>query len=154
MLSLENGLSLMQGEPRKQQCYDLAVRYAQAHFTGDCWFLMRDGKSVTDTLRVNEADLAGRVICLLREAAGSSNASLRERALFAMSYGGLYPEADSWQVWEWNSEKVDYVSIVHPHTKQYRAFQALADFEQQNPQGTSRYVSRCDEYVQFRKHYQ
>ena len=154
MLSLENGLSLLQGEPRRQQCYDLAVRYAQAHFTGDCWFLMRDGKSVTDTLRVNEADLAGRVISLLRETTGSSNTSLRERALFAMSYGGLYPEADRWQVWEWNNDEIDYVRIIHPHTKQYRAFQALADFEQQNTQGTSRYVSRCDEYLQFRKHYQ
>ena len=154
MLSLENGLSLLQGETRKQQCYDLAVRYAQAHFTGDCWFLMRDGKSVTDTLRVNEVDLADRVVSLLRETAGSSNTSLRERALFAKSYGGLYPDADSWQVWEWNDAEVEYVSVIHPHSTQYQAFQTLADFEQQNPQGVSRYVSRCDEYIQFRKHYQ
>jgi hypothetical protein len=151
MLELENGLSLLQGESRCQHCFALAVRYAQAHFTGDCWFLMRDGKSVTDTLRVNEADLAGRALSLLREAAGSSDAMLRERALFAMSYGGLYPEKDQWSVYEWNEAEVEYQKIAKPQTSQYQAFRALAAFEAQNTQGASRYVSRCDEYRQFRK---
>ena len=151
MIELENGLSLLQGESRYQHCFALAVRYAQAHFTGDCWYLMRDGKSVTDTLRVNEADLAGRALSLLRESPGSSDATLRERALFAMSYGGLYPEKDQWSVYEWNEAEVEYQKIAKPQTSQYQAFRALAAFEAQNTQGASRYVSRCDEYRQFRK---
>ena len=112
---------------------------------------MRDGKSVTDTLRVNEADLAGRALSLLRESPGSSDATLRERALFAMSYGGLYPEKDQWSVYEWNEAEVEYQKIAKPQTSQYQAFRALAAFEAQNTQGASRYVSRCDEYRQFRK---
>ena len=151
MLDLENGLSLLQGESQRQRCFDLAVRYAQAHFTGDCWYLMRDGKSVNDTLRVNEADLAGRALSLLRNAAGSSDASLRERAFFAMSYSGLYAEPDRWSVYEWNDVEVEYQKVVKPQSKQYQAFRALADFETQNTLGTSHFVSRCDEYRQFRK---
>ena len=46
---MEGELNVLSGEELKKQNYELAVRYAQASFTGDCWFLMRDGKSVMDT---------------------------------------------------------------------------------------------------------
>ena len=47
--------------------------------------------------------------------------------------------------------EVEYQKIAKPQTSQYQAFRALAAFEAQNTQGASRYVSRCDEYRQFRK---
>ena len=36
MLKMEGELNVLTGAARQQRCYDLAVRYAQASFTGDC----------------------------------------------------------------------------------------------------------------------
>ena len=36
MMDMEHKLTLLKGQLREQHCYDLAVRYAQAYFTGDC----------------------------------------------------------------------------------------------------------------------
>ena len=46
------------------------------------------------------------------------------------------------------------VRLVKPLSKQYMAFQELADFEAQNQLAPSSYVSRCDEFRQFRKIHQ
>ncbi len=131
------------------------MRYAQAHFTGDCWFLMRDGKSVCDTLRSNETDLAAKAANLLQQAAKTKDTALRERALFALSYCYLY--FTEWQLQPWYSDEPDepaYQRLKNPRSRQYQAWAALADFERTNKAGVSQYVSNCDEYIQFRKAYQ
>lgn len=150
MQQLEQGLGVLTGTKRQQRCYDLAVRYAQAAFTGDCWFLMRDGKSVGDTLRTNETDLQARARELLRQAAQTTDQKLRERARFALAYGGLYDEKQLWYEEEWSEELVKTVRKARPQTLQYQAFAALADYEASA--GESNYVSRCDEYKQFKRH--
>ena len=114
---------------------------------------MRDSKSVADTVRVNEADLAARAVDLLREASKSENLQLRERALFALSYVYLYAEHDRWSVWEWSNQKSDIVRNVKPLSLQYQAFAALSDFEAHHPQALNSYVSKCDEYIQFCKYH-
>lgn len=151
MLSLESSMKLLSGEALCQKSYDAAVRYAQASFTGDCWFLMRDGKSVADTVRSGESDLRQKALTLLQRASRSADFALREKALFAMTYGELY--SDKWFEPVWNSRTFDYERRVERRSQQYRAFAALADYEKQNSSRTSRYVSRCDEYIQFRKSY-
>ena len=148
---MEAGLNVLSGKAYQQCCYDLAVRYAQAHFTGDCWFLMRDGKSVNDTLRSNETDLAAKAANLLQQAAKTKDTALRERALFALSYGDLYEENQRWFINEWNNETYEYDRKTCANAPQYLAFAALANFEKQNATPTSQYVSRCDEFIQFRK---
>ena len=115
---------------------------------------MRDGKSVMDTVRVNEIDLGARALSLLTEAARSTKADIRERALFAQCYAGLYDESNRWCAWDWDSKVMDMVRLVDPLSDQYKAFMKLADFEVQNQQGPSSYVSRCDEFRQCRKHNQ
>ena len=149
MLDMENKLALLTGQNRQQCCYDLAVRYAQACVTGDCWFLMRDGKSLSDTVRVNEVDLGAKAVSLLREASQSDNVQLKERALFGLSYVNLYPEANHWNVLIWDDQALDYVKRIKPQSQQYQALVALREFEKQNAQGISDYVSRCDEYILF-----
>lgn len=151
MLAMETELSLLTDKPRQQRCFDLAVRYAQASVTGDCWFLMRDGKSISDSVRVNEVDLCAKAVNLLHEASKGSDLLLKERALFALSYGGLYPDADQWNTWEWDETALDYYRKIKPFSQQYQAFAALVDYEKQNTHGISNYVSRCDEYKQFCK---
>jgi len=147
----EATLNVLSGKALQQRCYDLAVRYAQANFTGDCWWLMRDFKSTTDTLRVNEADLTAKTLHYLEEAALTSDFSLKEKALFAMSWGELHREENRWRIAEWDTNTGQEVWKVKSQSPQYRAFSALADLEKQNAQRTSRYVSRCDEFIQFKK---
>ena len=149
METMEADLNVLTGNERELRCYDLAVRYAQATFTGDCWYLMRDSKSVADTVRTNETDLQARARKLLAEAARSKNTKLRERALFALAYGGLYPENQCWYDYQWDSKLMKSLRVPQPATQQYRALSALAVFSKQAP--VSDYVSRCDEYKQFCK---
>ena len=154
MESLEGELSVLAGTSRQQRCYDLAVRYAQTSYTGDCWYLMRDGKSVNDTLRANEVDLLARTRDLLRQASQTADQKLKERALFALSYGELYSEDQTWYDLDWNSSEMKYDIVPRPNTSQYKAFTALANFVHFSNATESDYVSRCDEYKQFKKRLQ
>lgn len=154
MERMEGELNVLKNKARQQRCYDLAVRYAQANFTGDCWFLMRNGKSICDTLRCNETDFGAKAVGLLQEACMTKDAALKERSLFALSYGYLY--FSEWQLQPWYSDNPDapsYQRLKNPRSRQYQAFAALADYERQNATRTSGYVSRCDEYQQFLKAY-
>lgn len=151
---MEGELKVLSGRAYQQRCYDLAVRYAQAHFTGDCWFLMRDGKSICDTLRTNETDLAAKAVSLLRQACQTEDAALRERSLFALCYGYLYFSEQQLEPWFCDEPDAPaYQRLTNPKSPQYQAWAALADFEHANTAGVSQYVSRCDEYIQFRKAY-
>jgi len=149
MTAMEGELSVLAGEARCQRCYDLAVRYAQASITGDCWFLMHNGKSVSDTVRVNETDLAAKAVALLQEASLTANLPLKERALFALCYGGLYRR--QWYDEVWNDATYEFDHKPNPASANYQAFATLRAFEQQHAGRTSRYVSRCDEFIQFCK---
>ena len=147
MQRMEGELNVLSGQACGQRYYDLAVRYAQAHFRGDCWWLMRDSKSVSDSQREGEADLAQIAVNLLQKASISQDPALKERAIFALCYGNLY--TSYWYRSVWNSETYKY--DLEPDTKspQYAALNRLVDFE------TSRtpapYVSRCDEFSTFKK---
>ena len=83
----------------------------------------------------------------------SSDFRLKEKALFAMSWSELYHEKDLWRTLEWDSQTYENYWKVQPQSPQYRAFSGLADLEKQNPSQTSQYVSRCDEFIQFKKQY-
>ena len=147
---LEANAKVLTGKAQQQCWFDLAVRYAQVDHSGDCWFVMRDGKSAYDTVRVNETDFAARAVSLLQRVVGTTaDLSLKERALFALSYA--YLNQSSWYEEEWDSQKGDVARQPRRQSTQWRAFAALATFEQQHT--TSSYVSRCDEYRQFMKYY-
>ena len=151
MQTMEAKLNILSGQALQQHCYDLAVRYAQAHFTGDCWYLMRDGKSVADTLRPNETHLGQKAIQLLQKASQTKDFQLKEKALFALSYGNINTQL--WYSVEWDNEKGKYNNKPDTRSQQYKAWAALAAFEKQNATRTSRYVSRCDNYQQFLRVY-
>jgi len=148
---MEGELNVLSGKALQQRCYDLAACYAQAHFTGDCWYLMRDGKSVMDTLRVNEADLAARCRELLQKASLTNDFQLKEKSLFALTYGYLYTA--QWQKRVWSDEKLDFVPEVDPTSPHYKAMANMTQFVKKNATRISPYVSRCDNYLQFAKVY-
>ncbi len=151
MAEMEGELHVLEGEALMKRYYDLAVRYAQAHYTGDCWWIMRDFKSITDTVRVNETNLAARAIEYLQKASETKDAALKEKIYFARCYSGLYEESSSWYEKVWNDQTYEYDRKVKTDAPQYRSFATLADYEKNNK--ASQYVSRCDEYKQFCKQY-
>ena len=153
MQMMEGTMNVLSGKALCQRCYNLATYYAQANFTGDCWWLMRNGKSVNDTLRVNEVDLRAKAKELLQKASQTTDPALKEKALFALSYGELYQEEQRWFTKEWNNDTYEYDYKPSPSTLQFHAFAALANFEKQNATHTSQYVSRCDEFIQFKKQF-
>ena len=150
MLALETRLPQLKGKDYEQACYDLAARYAQVNFTGDCWFIMRNGKSISDAVRDNETDLNKQAVRLLCKAVNTTDKKLKERVLFALSYAYLNP--DSWCKSEWDSDISDYRIVPQPDSWQYKALATLVDFERQNGPA-SPFVSRCEEYDVFRKQY-
>ena len=153
MQTMEGTMNLLSGNALYQRCYNLAIYYAQAAFTGDCWWLMRNGKSVTDTVRVNEVDLRAKAKELLAKACQTTDTALKEKALFALCYGELYDSDKLWFTKEWNNDTYEYDRKPNSNTPHYLAFKVLVNYEKQNATRTSQYVSRCDEYIQFRKQY-
>jgi len=151
MQKMEGELNVLSGEDLKKQYYELAVRYAQASFTGDCWFLMRDCKSVIDTVRVNEVDLAAKAASLLKKAGDPKNFQLKEKVLFGRAY--VYMNPSPWYTETWNNETYEYDRHPDPDSDSYKAYAALAEFEKKNADKTSAYVSRCDEFDLFLKAY-
>ena len=151
MQKMEGELNVLTGEELKKQCYELAVRYAQASYTGDCWFLMRNGKSVMDTVRVNEVDLAAKAASYLQKAGDPKDFQLKEKVMFAKAY--VYMNASPWYDAIWNNETYQYDHKPNPQNAQYKSFAAFAAFAKQHTSELSTYVTRCDEYAQFLKVY-
>nr|AGH13997.1 hypothetical protein [Prevotella sp. Sc00028] len=154
MQMLESSLNLLQGKALEQRYYNLAVRYAQANIKGDCWWLMREAKNCYDTVRVNEVDLGARAIEYLQKAALSNDNDLKIKALFAMGYRELYNNKNGKSLWTdmvWDEAKTDYVRKYYRQSPQFRAFQALYDMVNGAKEPT--YVTKCDEFDQFRSYY-
>lgn len=151
MQQMEGQLSVLSGDALNQCYYDLAIRYAQASFTGDCWYLMRDGKSVNDNVRRNEKDLAALAASMLHSIRKPRGFEFQEQVLFGLTYSPL--SNSPWFTMTYNSERSDYDFVPHPDSQQYQRLAALAAFERKNAGRTSQYVSRCDNYATFLKHY-
>lgn len=158
MQQLEGELNVLKGKARQQRCYDLAVRNAQVNETGDCWFILHDGKSPDNYRKPSdsvphETNLYVRIMDLLNEAAKTTDPQLKERALFALAYGELQHDNLWYSLGEWNSALSSYEVLPNQHASQWKAFARLSEFEKNNANGPSSYVTLCDEYVQFRKHF-
>lgn len=147
MLQLENGYFLMQGAQRCQRAYDLAVRYYQASFRGDAWYLTRYGQSCMDEQRSDEIDFAGITVNLLTTAKQATSFPLKEKALFALAY----VPTDAWYTNDWDDKTYEYVKHFHKQSRQYLALKELSGFAKQNAARVSPFVSRCDVLKQFVK---
>jgi hypothetical protein len=147
MQQLEQGFSTLKADLQAERAYQLAIRYAQASYAGDAWYLTRYGKSCMEEPREDEVNLLLKADEMLKTARSIDNFALKEKVLFALAYLPV----DNWQSEEWDDEKATFVSVVYPTSHQYLALQALAAFEKENATRTSGYVSRCDVLKQFLK---
>ena len=155
MQTMESSLNLLQSKAQEQRYYDLAVRYAQASLKGDCWWLLRNSKNAYDSVRVNEIDFGAKAVELLQKTAMSKDKDLKLKAIFAMGWQELYnatPGAKLWTSNEWNDQADDFITLYHRQSSQFLAFQSLYNLVENSPNKPA-YITKCDEYDQFRKYY-
>ena len=153
MLRMESGMNSLTGKARQQRCYDLAVRYAQATNEGDCWYLTHNGKSAYNNpeSHPNEANMPKRAVALLKQASQTTDFELKERALFALAY--VYLNDDVWFEDVFDSETRTITRTARPATSHYKVWAQFLAFERANPGRISRYVQRCEQYVDFKRLY-
>ena len=155
MQMMEGSLNLLKGKALDQRYYNLAVRYAQASIKGDCWWLIHNSKSCCDSVGVNELDFGAKAAELLQKAAMTSDKDLKMKALFAMGWQELYNATRGSRLWisnEWDEQLSDFVTKYNKQSPQFRAYQGLYNLIAPTTAEPT-YVSRCDDYAQFRKYY-
>ena len=128
---------------KKQLAYDIAVRFFQASFKGDCWFLTHYGWSCGDEQKPQEKDFLQAAVTYLNEAKTANNFELKEKSLYALAYIPL----DEWQVYSWEAGEF----VAKKDSRQYRALKELCDFRNQNLSKVSSYISKCDVLKEFMK---
>ena len=147
MIKLKGIYASAKGESRKQEAYNLAVRYFQASHKGDCWYLTQYGQSVCDTTRVDRADFIGKASKLLSESATSSNHALKLNSL----YGLAYLPVDEWCEWDYDWDKNRYfIAEVHKDSKQYANLFNLFQYTNNSKEPLPFYVTKCDVLKKFK----
>ncbi len=149
MLKMEGETAVLSGETQKKQYYELAVRYAQASQSGDCWFLTHDSKSAYNLSGADDVDFDAKALSLLEKAGSPKDFLLKEKILTGKAY--LYGFTSPWYEMVWNDQTCESDRVVRPNALGYKAWAELAAFEKAHAPKTSGYVSRCDEYNNFLK---
>ena len=147
LLDLESQIGTANAETRSRLAYDLATRYYQASYAGECWWLTQYGSSVDDTARVDRADLVQRAVDYLQQAKESKDFNIRQNSLYALAFVPSEPWANF--DYDWQAQR-DIIT-PHPNSRQYKALAALDAFERENRSRVAPYVSRCDVLRTFRK---
>lgn len=145
MLQLQSEYNLApEGEQRDIRAYELATRYYQASWYGDCWFLTHYGKSVLDSARAGELDFAQKARELLAESSRSSNLQIQYESLYALAY----TDTDPWFAASYDSE-YNVIITPRPLSSQYKALEALSRFAKEHPQNVDEHTTKCDVLRRF-----
>ena len=147
MLQLQSEYNLApEGEQREAKAYELATRYYQASWYGDCWFLTHYGKSVLDSARAGELDFAKKARQLLAECKASSNLKIQYEALYALAY----TDTDLWCTTEFDDD-YNPVTVPLPASSQYKALEALSKFIKEHPEEADEHATKCDVLKEFER---
>ena len=146
MLALEARYQMANETAKTDIAYELAKRYYQASYLGDCWYLTHYGWSCADSVRTGEKDFVSAAIHYLNVAKDTKDVKRRQAVLYALAYIPLDPWATVDYDWSSSAE----IIIPHPQSRQYRALQQLATYVRNNPRNVEPYIARCDLLKQFR----
>lgn len=147
MLQLQSEYNLApDGEQKDIRAYELATRYYQASWYGDCWFLTHYGKSVLDSARDGELDFAKKARQLLAECKASSNLKIQYEALYALAY----TDTDLWCTTEFDDD-YNPVTVPLPASSQYKALEALSKFIKEHPEEADEHATNCDVLKEFER---
>ena len=148
MNQLLSRYQLANAQARPQIAYDLAVRYYQASYLGDCWWLTQYGSSVCDTARVDRPDFVQQAIDYLQESKKSTDVTLCESSLYALAF--IPTEAWCNEDYDWSAHKS--IRKLNKGNRQYKALTELYRFvNNTHPEELSTYTRKCDVLKQFRQ---
>ncbi len=151
MVSLLKKYDSASGEEANALAYELAVRYYQASYEGDCWYLTHYGWSSSDSVREGEMDFISKADGMLEKSASSSEINLRRNSLYALAY--ICANRSPWVSYEyhWAEGSGGYIKKPDVNSIQYKRLSVLEDFLKANPdQRKDDYISRCDVLNDFR----
>ncbi len=138
--------TLSNNQTRPQIAYDLAKRYYQASYWGDCWWLTEYGHSVYDSAHVDRPDFVKIALDYLQESKLSTDATLHLNSLYALAF---IPQ-DPWANLDYDYDKGKYIYIPRRNARQYNAMADLNNYASQHSTSMPAYVSKCDVLKQFR----
>ena len=146
MIQLEERYTLANAQTRPQLAYDLAVRYFQASFLGECWWLTNYGNSVCEEAREDRPDFVKTAIKYLDESKASGNSTLCLNSLYALAYIPYEPWCEVDYNWENNT-------TIYKPIRQARQFKALNELNQYVKKSGSQpdFIQKCDVLKTFRK---
>ena len=148
MTQLHERYAVANTSARQQLAYDLATRYYQASYKGDCWWLTQYGQSVYDTARVDRPDFVAKSIEYLKESAKSTDFTLHLNSLYALAFIPNEPWCDLY--WNWD-DKCYAFTETYPDSRQYKAMLELNSFVKSSSQPMPTYVSKCDVLKLFQR---
>ena len=146
ILQLQGQMSVLKGENRLQNAYNIATRLFQASHKGDCWFLGDYCCSINpldNLLDDGAVDLTEEAIRYLEMSAQSKDFNMQQESLYALAY----IPTDSWADYDWDHERLR----VNPDSRQYKAYAQLDDFAKKNAGRVASYITKCDILKEFRK---
>ncbi len=147
MLELEKDFNSLNPTEKAKRAYQLAIRYAQASYAGDCWYLTRYGKSYYDAPRTGEINMLQKASVMLTYAQYISDFKWREKTFYAQAWLPF----DFWYTEVWNNKTYTYDKQRNTNSRQFRALYTLLRYENDHSDLTSDYVSRCDVLKQFQE---
>lgn len=148
LLSVEQNYRSSRGAARVRWTYNLAVLYAQASITGDCWWLTHYGKSISDE-RDAEFDFRGRAYALLGDLLqATDDADYVGVALL----GRVTLSPDRWRDADYDYFRDVMTYTYHPESQQYADYSALTRYAERHK--VPEQLSRCSELRHFRQYMQ
>ena len=137
MVQLQKKYAKAKGADKQRLALQLATRFYQASYQGDCWYLCRYGHSIADRAEYHEMDFVKVARELLQESSRSGDFDVRQESLFALAFIPIdpYDEGSFWGDPDWKEVAKN---------RNAADMSTLSTFYQQYRSRAAKYVSRCD----------
>ena len=149
MVALDESLAIATGEQRLELLYKKANLLYQASVRGDCWYLAHYSNGVYSEPAKSEFDFIGTTRILLGEIErNTTNMALKQKCIFAQTF--ITAETTGYCVlkdYDWRTQEYTYsLDTTLPH---YRSMTRLVDFNNEHPDLTPDYITKCDVLKRF-----
>ena len=152
MLALQSQYLLAGSDDIRQNlAYQLAVRYYQASYLGDCWYLTHYGSLNDFSGRMNEKDYVVAAVDYLQQSSQSEDFTTKMWSFYALAFIETDPWCDS--NWCYDEETESYETVYLPHffSRQYSAYRQLSEFVDSHAGIIPPFISHCDVLRDFQE---
>ena len=149
MIALDEQINQATGEQKNELLYKKANLLYQASHKGDCWYLAHYSNGVYSEPAKSEYDFIGTTRRLLRTVErNTTNLELMQKCVFAQTF--ITGETTGYCLipnYNWETNKTTYT--LDENVPHYRSMTRLVDFNNQHPELTPDYVTKCDILKRF-----